>query len=284
MKADPHRKPNSQAVLKNLPKEQQAQVFEWCEKKNDPDPTRPGRTIPKTGGYEYARAQLAAGGTVVSLEVIGNFYHWYEGRLALAEAEDESEMMKELKPDDARLVREWAEFTLLQRAKRTDDPKLLKLAAALTDSRRALDLRESSIEDAAEFKERELKLRERALDLEEFKARRAPSKPATEEVKAVKPTDRESSLASCKRVARAMEKVYGPVPPEYADMAGGPTWEAILMKGWGWAAAQPRPSAAGKARPIWISLRCNGAMPRFSAVRRRSLIAVGPWAKRIPFC
>jgi hypothetical protein len=65
-------KARSDATLRNLPEDRQAQIAEWCEKANDMG--EDGKPIPKTGGLAYAKEQLAADGVNVSLDTLSRFY------------------------------------------------------------------------------------------------------------------------------------------------------------------------------------------------------------------
>jgi hypothetical protein len=164
--------PKSNALLKTLSEERQAQIFEWATKPNDLDGS--GKPIPLTGGLAYARSQLSADGVSVSLDTLSEFRRWYRARQkyrrALASSEQQRELMLRFRPEDAKLAREFAEFILLQQANEEEDPALIALAAKVQDSRRALDMEERSGKERAEIARTKLAQKDRdfALEREKF--------------------------------------------------------------------------------------------------------------------
>lgn len=161
-------KPKSNALLKTLPEDRQEQIAEWCAKANEINPET-GRPIPRTGGLAYAREQLAADGLKVSLQTLSDFFSWWKRRwkmrTALEASEHQRELMEKFRPEDKQLAREFAEFTLLQKASDLEDKDLFSAVVAAQDSRRSGDLKERELEAKIngfkaryEQKERELKL------------------------------------------------------------------------------------------------------------------------------
>lgn len=177
MDADP--KPKSNAVLKTLPEDRQAQIAEWCMRPNDVD-AETGKPIPKTGGLAYARMQLAADGVAISIAQLGEFFSWWRRRQrycsALSASEHQRELMEAFRPGDLDLAREFAEFTLLQAANEQADPKLFATVANAQDSRRMLTQREKQIaqkDRQITQKDKDLALAERRVAVLEQKMKEA---------------------------------------------------------------------------------------------------------------
>lgn len=87
-------KPRADSWLKTLAEERQAQVIEWCNKPADRDEA--GKPIPKSGGYEHARQQIAADGISVSVRALSDFYSWYHLHETFARADQKTADFLEL--------------------------------------------------------------------------------------------------------------------------------------------------------------------------------------------
>lgn len=177
------RKPNSNAVLKNLPEERQAIIAGWCAKENDRDPET-DKPIAESGGLAHAQAQLAADGQRVSLAVLSEFFRWWKARQRhqrnLASMEQIRKLAQEFRPGDAQFARQAVEITLLAKAAESENPDDLALAAKIHDQRRSLDLSEKSAETRGRQgdakiaqKDRDLQLAERRVTLLETNAAKA---------------------------------------------------------------------------------------------------------------
>lgn len=68
----------SDAVLKNLPKERQEQLAEWCRKKKEIDPSTGEVICP--GGLDYALEQLLADGVKVSRTTLSDWFKYWRLR------------------------------------------------------------------------------------------------------------------------------------------------------------------------------------------------------------
>lgn len=159
-------KPKSNAVLKNLPEERQAQIAEWCAKPNDRDAD--GDIVPRSGGLAFARAQLAADGLTVSLQTLSEFFSWYslEQDLRMSFAVEDQVLAA---TGNVQAAREAAESLLLKLGIARQDPGLIMAAAKTHDSRRSLDLQEKTGKTKASQNERKLNLAQRNLELAERK-------------------------------------------------------------------------------------------------------------------
>lgn len=186
------RKPKSNAVLKNLPAERQQQVAEWCEKANDTDPA--GHPVPKTGGLEFARAQLAADGVSVALNTVSEFYRWFSLRrtfaLAESQAQQAEEFLRRQFPDatPAKIAAAGQLVFTMQAANAGDAEtframETLRLAKTTAEHNAAMDkARLEQKERQIAQKDRDLSLVERRVKLLEAKqieAREALTKVAT---------------------------------------------------------------------------------------------------------
>lgn len=129
------RKIRSDAVLLNLPEERQEQIWEWCRKPSEKDGD--GNTIPGTGGFAHARAQLAADGLKVSLRSLSSFFSVYRLKLDMETVENIREAV-ETQTGDARLARTTAETVFMNIAIARQDPKTFAVAAKAQDSRESL--------------------------------------------------------------------------------------------------------------------------------------------------
>jgi hypothetical protein len=158
-------KPKSNAVLKNLPAERQEQIAEWCVKPNDLD-EETKKPIPGTGGFAFARAQLAADGLKVSHSVLVEFFKWWQLEQDL-EASFERERQVLEKTGDPLKARQAGETLLIRLGIASQDPKLIMAAAQVADSRRSLDLSERSAQTKARQKDVSLKQKDRDLQLAE---------------------------------------------------------------------------------------------------------------------
>ena len=134
-------KPKSNAVLKNLPRERQEQIAEWCAKENERDSD--GHSISKTGGLAFAQQQLSQDGLKVSLTTLSEFFSWWqlEEDLDTSFAREEQILKK---TGDKRKAREAGEALLLRLGIVKQDAKMILTAAKVHDARRHLDLQEES--------------------------------------------------------------------------------------------------------------------------------------------
>lgn len=153
-------KPRSDALLKNLPRERQEQIAEWCRKPNDRDAEN--EPIPESGGLAFARAQLAADGLKVSLNLLSEFLSWWQLEQDL-EASFEREAQVLAKTGDPKKAREAGEIMLQRLGIATQNPKLLQVAAQVQDSRRNLDLLEETGRTKA--RQKEVSLRQKAEEI-----------------------------------------------------------------------------------------------------------------------
>jgi hypothetical protein len=87
-------KTRSDSWLRNLPAERQEQIIEWCNAPADREPET-DKAVPKTGGYHYARAQLAADGLSASVSTLSDFYSWWHLRQKFQRAEQKTSDFEE---------------------------------------------------------------------------------------------------------------------------------------------------------------------------------------------
>lgn len=156
------KKPRADAPLKNLPADRQEQVIEWCGTPKSAD---------CTGGYTFAREQLAADGVRVSLRALSEFWSWWhlEKDLALSQ---EVESQVRAATGNAKAAREAGEEMLLKLSLARQDPKLFTAAAMSIDQRRNLDLMEESGRTKAAQKNRQLGQKDKDQELAERKFQR----------------------------------------------------------------------------------------------------------------
>ena len=141
-----NKKVRSDALLKNLPAERQEQIIEWCDKPNDRED---GEPRPGTGGFPFAREQLAADGVRVSLRALSDFWSWWHLQRDMDAVFDIQEMVATRTGDPA-LARSTAETVFLNLSVAKQDAKVFAAATKAADSRRALDMdREKFQFDAA---------------------------------------------------------------------------------------------------------------------------------------
>lgn len=178
-------KPKSSALLKTLPKDRQEQIAEWCAKPNDRDGE--DKPIPQTGGLAFARAQLAADGIKVSLNLLSGFFSWWQLEQDL-EISFEREDQVLAKTGDRRKAREAGEHLLMRLGLAKQDARLIQTAAQIADSARSLDLQEQSAKTKGRQKDAQIKQKDRDLSLAErrvllLEANAAKAKAALETVK-----------------------------------------------------------------------------------------------------
>jgi hypothetical protein len=161
---DKRPKPKSNAVLKNLPRERQEQIAEWCAQENEKDAD--GKAVPLTGGLAFARAQLAADGLKVSLSTLSEFFSWWELERDL-DASFAVEEQVLAKTGSAKKAREAGEAMLLRLGLAMKSPKLLQVAAQTFDNRRSLDIQEKSAATKGRQKDAQIKQKDRDLLLAE---------------------------------------------------------------------------------------------------------------------
>lgn len=197
-------KPKSNAVLKNLPEERQAQIAEWCAKPNDRDAD--GNPAQGTGGLAFARAQLAADGLKVSLDTLSRFFSWWklEQDLRLS-FEVEDQVLAST--GNALAAREAGENLLLRLGVARQDPRLIMAGAQTHDSRRLLDLQEQSGRTKAEHGAAKIAQKDRDFGLarEKFvvasceKILKAAKDPATREVAESSSMTNEEKIAAIRK-------------------------------------------------------------------------------------
>lgn len=155
-------KPKSNAVLKNLPEDRQAQIAEWCEKPNDRGAD--GKPIPLTGGLAYARKQLADDGLAISLRTLSEFFCWYQLQRDMDRVFEVEDVIKE-RTGDPKLARERAEKLFLALSMARQDTDAFIAATMSADQRRKLDLAEETGRTKAKHKERSLAQKDRDFRL-----------------------------------------------------------------------------------------------------------------------
>lgn len=79
----------------------------------------------------------------------------------------QEELMRQFKPGDAKLAREFGEFALLQQANKAQDKDIFSVATSAQDSRRRLDLEEASGKTKARQGDAKLAHQAKALKLTE---------------------------------------------------------------------------------------------------------------------
>lgn len=145
------RKTSALAVIDNLPESRQAEIFEWCNTPIQRDAD--GKPVAGTGGYSLTQQQLADDGIHVSLTALSRWYSRYALSQDMEAAEDVVELVKQIKPGDAKLARECGEVMFQRLAMKRQDAKMFAVGASAEDSRRALVLKESALEhDREKFK------------------------------------------------------------------------------------------------------------------------------------
>jgi hypothetical protein len=133
----------------------------------------------------------------------------------------QEELMKQFKPGDAKLAREFGEFALLQKANAAQDKDIFSAATSAQDSRRRLDLEEAHGKTKAQQgdaklaqKDEELRQSEKRLELLQFDASRA----ALAELKNLKTIAADRTLSEPEKVAAVRLKLFG-TPKTEAGMA-----------------------------------------------------------------
>jgi hypothetical protein len=119
------------AVLLNLPEERQDQIIEWIE-------TPKSETC--SGGYKFAREQLAADGLKVSERLLSQFYsahrrkEFFKG--AYEAAEDQKDLMLKFDPTNVDRAEAFGDFAFLQQSLKAQDPKTFVMLGNLRESRK----------------------------------------------------------------------------------------------------------------------------------------------------
>lgn len=152
------------ATVKKLDGAQRAQVLEWLEQDGWEScaqrifaelhicsPKDPAKPVGKAAIYDAVNYWAAQAIT--------------DEMFSFRDAQ--AELMAEFKPGDAKLAREFGEFSLLQRANKTQDKDIFATAASAQDSRRRLDLDELSGKTKARQKDAQIKQKDRDLSLAE---------------------------------------------------------------------------------------------------------------------
>jgi hypothetical protein len=119
------------AGLLDLPAAKQAQIITWC------DTPKRGKCA---GGVAFAKEQLAAEGTEVSLRALEDFCSAWQQRWVVEQGQAAQQTMQAMQPGSANTPREAAEALFIHLALAKHDVTFFNAAVRSLDSRRSLDL------------------------------------------------------------------------------------------------------------------------------------------------
>lgn len=149
------KKPRSDSKLKNLPREQQEQIADWCQQ----------------DGYAAARARCKAELQIETSEAaLSGFWQWFSLRsqfeAAAGQAAAAEELMREFDPQDAAKAEAFGQFVFTQSAVAAQDTEtFVKLES--------LRLAKETARTKASHEARKIALAERRVKLLEDNAARA---------------------------------------------------------------------------------------------------------------
>lgn len=165
------KKVRPEAVLKNLLPPAQALIAEWATKPVERDET--GKPIAGTGGIPFALAKLAdiaeaasRPELAVGQSTLYAFLEWLDLERDL-EISEEREQQVLAKTGDRKKAREAGEVLLARLGLAKQNPKLIQVAAQISDNRRSLDLLEESGKTKARQKDAQIKQKDADLRLAE---------------------------------------------------------------------------------------------------------------------
>lgn len=167
------RKLRRDAVLKKLKGEPRRRVLEWLEQDGE-ESTRQrifselGISSPKDATQPVSHQTLYdAVNYWAAEEITGEMMDFRDQQAAL---------MAEFNPGDAKLAREFGEFSLLQRANRAQDKDMFTAATMAADMRRKLDLEERSAKTKADIARIKIEQKTKDQQLAERKFQRDSAK------------------------------------------------------------------------------------------------------------
>lgn len=152
-------KARSDSPLKNLPEDRQAQIIDWCNTV---------KTAECSGGYKYAKEQLAADGIKASEGALSEFYSWWHLRRDFRRndslARDFEELLrKEFPKAEPGKIQEFGQTYFTMNAAARRDPKEFR-------EMEYLRLSKETAETKGRQEERKLSIAERRIVLLEKKA------------------------------------------------------------------------------------------------------------------
>lgn len=156
------RKLRRDAGLKKLSGPQRAQVLSWLEE--DGEESCRQRCLSELG------IAGPKGGPIATSTLYDAINYWRTQEITdemFSFRDAQEDLFRKFRPEDADLARQFGEFALLQRANKTQDPKLFSVATTAQDMRRSLDLQEKTARTKARQKDQQLKQKDRDLQLAE---------------------------------------------------------------------------------------------------------------------
>lgn len=154
------RKLRRDAVLKKLDGPARAQVRAWVEQ--DGEASARQRLCSELG------IRSPQGGPISTKTLYAALAYWRAQEAvdeAFAFRDAQIELMRQFRPGDDMVARQWGEFMLLQRANQTHDKDTFAVAAMAADSRRRISLEETKARARVEIEQARHAQRERAHEL-----------------------------------------------------------------------------------------------------------------------